>query len=104
MRDKHRDSFNGDTSSDDKTLDYFKDLKPNGGVMHNKPKMRVYPITKKMKSKVKEHGDIWLLETVRDGMMLISTINNVHDRGRYPYSVWITDGVEAAVFDLEDTI
>ena len=50
----------------------------------------VYPTStgKKLSRKVKEHGNVWLVESKRDYYWLLSTINPVH-AGGHPYSIWV---------------
>jgi hypothetical protein len=52
-------------------------------------KVKVIPLSTKMRNKVKEHGDIWECGGVQpDGRVMISTLKPVH-KGGHPYSVWV---------------
>lgn len=55
-------------------------------------KVKVIPLSTKMRQKVKQYGEIWITNGKQeDGRFSISTTIPVH-KGGHPYSVWIVDG------------
>lgn len=71
-------------------------------------KVRVFPLTKKMKERVKAHGDIWIATTSDDlspgKMVSLETTVPVYKSGdkQYPYARWCVIGVDCNIERVGD--
>lgn len=60
-------------------------------------RVRICGYSRKLKNKIKEHGDVWEIEFAPlEGMYLLRTIKPVHS-GKHPYEVWAVAGLD---FDM----
>lgn len=64
-------------------------------------KLRIKPLTHKMKNRVREHGDIWNVRPalwVRDTKEINITVppNSGED---YKYGIWVTPGKEVEIVE-----
>lgn len=67
-------------------------------------KVKVIPLSKKMKDKVNQHGDIWNLK-LRDFLsnrVSLETLEGVHNKGTEPYAVWCTLGVDVKIEEIKN--
>lgn len=51
--------------------------------------VRLAGISRKMKNKIKEHGEWWDVVKNVCASLLIASKNGVHDSGKEPYMVWV---------------
>lgn len=62
-------------------------------------RIRIKGISRKMKNKIKEHGDIWNLKTILGDYRMIETLKPVHNEGKYPYGIWAKLGEDIEVLE-----
>jgi hypothetical protein len=60
----------------------------------------IKPLTKKMKDKIKQFGNIWRISNLSDdpNKIMIETMGIVHC-GKYPYSRWVIIGVDIEIVE-----
>jgi hypothetical protein len=57
--------------------------------------IKVVPITHKMKNRVREHGEIWMVERKDGNEYQITPVNPANHE--FPYSTRIVDGVDVKI-------